>query len=96
MPFKSQAQRRVDLYTNLPQTSAAVGTGRHPAAAVPTAEAPSEQAETPATQPAEEVETQVEDDASEVVDKGIYALQNETAERTVSNLKLWGQSGVWR
>ena len=61
----------------------------------PTTEAPSEQTETPA-QPAEEVTTEVETEESEVVDKGIYALQNETAERTVSDKSLWGQSGVWR
>ena len=48
-----------------PETSPAVGTG-DTQGAVPAGETPSEQAETPA-QPAEEVETQVEDDASEVI-----------------------------
>ena len=48
-----------------PETSPAVGTGDTQGAA-PAGETPSEQAETSA-QPAEEVETQVEDDASEVI-----------------------------
>ena len=48
-----------------PKTSPAVGTG-DTQGGVPARETPSEQAETPA-QPAEEVETQVEDDASEVI-----------------------------
>ena len=48
-----------------PETSPAVGTG-DTQGAVTTGEITSEQAETP-TQPAEEVETQVEDDASEVI-----------------------------
>ena len=48
-----------------PETSPTVGTG-DTQGAVTTGEITSEQAETP-TQPAEEVETQVEDDASEVI-----------------------------
>ena len=48
-----------------PETSPAVGTG-DTQGAVPAGETPSEQTKTPA-QPAEEVETQVEDDASEVI-----------------------------
>ena len=29
-------------------------------------------------------------------EKGIYNLQDKTAERTISNRSLWGQSGLWR
>ena len=55
---------------------------------------PSEKTQT--TKPGEEVTTETQTEESQVEDKGIYALQSETAEGTVSDLNLWGQSGVWR